>query len=300
MLKLFSLISLLASCSYIEAEVLIFTYAYNRTDFIKIQHDTLKKFLLDDYKFIVFNDAPGQESAQQIFDTCAQLNIQSIRIPQEIHAQPYLPRLPRENWQHPTCRNCNVVQYSLNTLGFEHDDIIILLDSDMFLVKPFSVREFMRGHSLSGFKPFWTDIEYLWIGLVFLDMKTLPNKRTLTFNCGEINNIPVDAGGHSHFYLQNNPKANPFFINHYYSEDWHCDSCKRTDQPLCLHNTEALIAAGFENNHIQFLQTANRVEFYHNSTFLHYRSGSNWDHKSAQYHQIKTQALNTFLASTFD
>ena len=34
--------------SYTQAHILIFTYAYNRTDFIEIQYKTLKKFMLDD------------------------------------------------------------------------------------------------------------------------------------------------------------------------------------------------------------------------------------------------------------
>lgn len=288
------------SCISAQAEVLIFSYAYNRPDFIEIQYKTLQKFFLDDYRLIVFNDAPGEDMAQKIFNVCAHYNIQCIRIPQEIHTQPYLPRLPRENCQHPTCRNCNVVQYSLNNVGFDHDDIVMLLDSDMFLIKPFSVREFLNGYDLGGFKPFWAEFEYLWIGLVFLDMKTLPNKRTLTFNCGEIDGIPVDAGGHSHFYLKNNPEANLHVLDHFYSEDLHCASCKHTDQPVCTHNTEMLRSVGLDTDFIDFIQAANRVEFYHHASFLHYRSGTNWNHQSAHYHQMKTDALNRYIASIME
>ena len=32
-----------------EEKILIFTYRYNRPDFIEIQHKTFKKFLKDDY-----------------------------------------------------------------------------------------------------------------------------------------------------------------------------------------------------------------------------------------------------------
>jgi glycosyltransferase involved in cell wall biosynthesis len=300
MIKKYVLLSLLALFSSVQAQVLVFAYAYNRPDFIEIQHRTLQKFFLDDYELVVFNDARDHNLKEQIEAICAKLAIRCIRIPQEIHDQPYLPRLPVEGNHDPAVRNCNVVQYSLNTLGFDHDDIIILLDSDLFLVKPFSVREFLHNYDLGGFKPFWTEVEYLWIGLVFLDMRTLPNKRTLTFNCWRADGHSVDAGGQSYYYLKNNPGIRPHYINHYYSEDWHCDSCVQTNQPLCTHNTQALTSARFDNNHIRFLQTANRVEFYHNSTFLHYRSGSNWDHKSASYHNMKTQALTTYIASILD
>ena len=50
--------------------VLIMTYSYNRPDFIEIQNKTFKKFLKDDYTFVVFNDAPQEEVANQIIETC--------------------------------------------------------------------------------------------------------------------------------------------------------------------------------------------------------------------------------------
>lgn len=296
MTKLFALAAFIFASAYMHAEVLVFTYAFNRPDFIKIQHDTLEEFLLDDYKFIVFNDAKDPKLEKQIEDMCAQLNIQCIRIPQEIHSRPYLPRLAREDRQHPSVRNCNVVQYSLNTVGFDHDDIVILLDSDMFLVKPFSAREFMQGYSLAGLNQCKGHVEYLWIGLVFLDMKNLPNKNTLTFNCGEVDGYAVDAGGHSHNYMKKNPGALVRYIHHQYSGRLRCPACESTHQPRCAHNTAKLKEIGFEPHEINLFESDSNLEFLHNNTFLHYRSGSNWDHKSAQYHQMKTEALKVFLA----
>ena len=116
-----------------SGNVLIMTYSFNRPDFIEIQDKTFKKFLKDDYTFVVYNDARDEEISNQIIETCNRLNLQCIRIPQAIHDAPYLQRWPCEDNNHPSVRNSNVVQFSLNTLGFDHDGIVMIIDSDMRL-----------------------------------------------------------------------------------------------------------------------------------------------------------------------
>ena len=43
-------------------------------------------------------------------------------------------------------------------------------------------------------------------------------------------------------------------------------------------------------------QDLDRIEFYAHSSFLHYRSGTNWNNRSPQYHQQKTNVLQNFIA----
>ena len=120
-----------------SAKVIIFTYAYNKPEFIELQYKTFQKFLMDDYEFIVINDANNKEMAAKIIDTCNAYQLNYINIPQEIHERPYLDR-PNEGYIHfidhqsPCTRNCNVVQYSLDRLEYNPDDIIALFDSDLF------------------------------------------------------------------------------------------------------------------------------------------------------------------------
>jgi hypothetical protein len=287
--------------SQINAKVLIFTYAYNRPDFVEIQHKTFKKFLTDDYEFIVFSDARSQDMKNSIKAICTQYGLKCIQIPQEIHDRPYLQRWPGEDYNHPTVRNVNVVQYSLDLLGFNHNDILILLDSDAFLVKKFSFREFLNGYDMGGralginSRIGSGDIQYLWHGLAFLNMGTMPNKRTLNFNCGKVEGRPVDAGGHSYYYLKHNPQVRVHYIDHNFSDELRCNICIRINAPYCTHNTGELRKAEFDEFQINFLQSAHDVEFFCNNSFLHYRCGSNWDYKSQQYHNQKTEALQRYL-----
>lgn len=288
-----------------QGKVLIFTYAFNRPSFIEIQHKTFQLFVKDEYEFVVFNDANNEMMAQTIEQVCQQLGIRHVRIPQSIHDEPYLPRLSRESWHAPAVRNANVVMYSLNNVGFDHDDILVLLDSDIFAVKPVSFRELMRECDILGLPQARTkndSISYLWIGFCCLNMKHLPNIRTLNFNCGEIDGSPVDAGGYSHYYLKNNPSVRKKWVSHLYSKDFACDDCRQGAGGLCKHNSESLRSYGkdMQQYHIDFIQHADDIEFFEDLTFVHYRSGSNWNNKSPLYIQHKTKAFHIFIQRTLE
>lgn len=278
---------------FIGARVLIFTYSYNRPDFIEIQYKTFKKFLKDEYEFIVFNDACDEPIEHAINHLCQRYNIRCVRIPQEIHDRPYLQRWPGESYHHPAVRNCNVVQYSLDTIGFNHDDIVALFDSDLFLVKDFSIKEFMRSFDIAGVAQSRPNVDYLWIGLVFLDMKSLPNKSTINFNCGKIGDIPVDAGGHTHYYLKNN-NVRCNYMNHQLFDNYRCEICNIHNKK-CFHNTDHLISMGFKQSFIDLIQSGVNMEHFVDDHFLHYRAGTNWDYQSVNFHENKTKELLNFL-----
>ena len=278
--------SLLVLCiSTAQATVLLMTHSHNRPDFIEIQYHTFKKFLKDDYEFIVFNDAPSEDMRNQIEIMCKKYGLRCIRIPQTIHTYAYLYRLPRESFNNPCVRCANVVQYSLNEVGLKHDDIVAIIDSDMFLVKEFSIREYMRNTDLAGVHQARDNgVEYIWNGLVFFDMRTQPNKERINFNCGEVNRTPVDVGGQMHHYLKQTPQARVTFIQ----QDYVANHASKSNVELA--------SLGFSAPMTRFIQ-ANPpvVELYANGAFIHYRSGTNWDRQSTRYHMSKTQILNQLI-----
>ena len=262
----------------LSKNVLIMTYSFNRPDFIEIQDKTFKKFLKDDYTFVVFNDATQEEVSNQIIETCNRLNLPCIQIPQSIHNAPYLERWPGEDYNHPSVRCSNVVQFSLDTLGFDHDGIVMSIDSDMFLVKNFCVQEFLDGFDIAGVLQSRQHIEYFWIGLLLFNMQTLPDKKTINVNCGKVDGIGVDPGGQTYHYFKNHPKAmrNPIDIQFYPSD-------------FILSETT------HENVKFLFSHDCNNFEFLLKNSFIHYRGGSNWNYESKEYHEKKTAVLNAFI-----
>lgn len=302
---------LLIFCTSALAKVLIITHSYNRPDFIEIQQKTFKKFLKDEYIFVVFNDARDLKNWQFINTTCKKLKLRCVSIPQKIHDMPYLNRYPGENYQNPCCRCANVVQFSLDNLGFNWQDYVMIIDSDMFLIKPFSVKEFMQDSLIAGVPQTRGGIDYLWNGLLLFDMFKLPNKRKINFNCGKVNGESCDVGGYTYYYFNDNETIIPKYINHVHINgrkedqlipknslqgryqkmaDSTCAEYKK-DSDDFLHELE-----GFNENLIAFAKTGIQdVEFLCDGNFFHYRSGGNWNEKSSEFHKKKSQIFKEFI-----
>jgi len=271
---------------YSANKVLIMTHHYKRTDFIELQYKTLKKFLKDPHELVVFNDAPSNSLSKQIDQICKKFNIRCIRIPQEIHNKPYLKRESTYEYNHPCVRCANVVQYSLDVLGFKHPGLACIIDSDMFLIRDFSIADYMKNYDIGGVGQARHNekghVFYLWNGLLFFNMKTLPNKHEINFNCGKVENVSVDVGGYTHHYLKKytNLKRKDITISHINFIPKSLSSLKKR----------------FSSKEIDFLiQKPDNIEFLCNDHILHYRGGQNWDYKSPEYHRLKMVQFTQFI-----
>lgn len=303
--RITSLVLFLFLSFSLQAKVLIFTYAFNRPDFIEYQYKTFNHFIRDEYEFVVFNDANNNDMAHRIEEMCRKYSIKHVRIPQYIHDKPYLFRLPRESYHAPAVRNANVVMYSLDIMGFNHDDILVLLDSDIFITKPVSFRNLLSDCDIFGLPQSKKDehlVEYLWIGFCCLNMKNLPNIHTLNFNCGEVAGLRVDAGGYTYYYLKNNPSVKVKWTNHFYPHLIACDLCSSKGINDCEHRIDMFYNCKFDlkKHQVDFMVNIKDVEFFNDLTFLHYRCGSNWNNQTTEFIAKKTNELNTFIQKLLD
>lgn len=298
----FILCAALFACSILDAKVLIITHSYNQPEFIEWQDKTFKKFFKNEYEFVVFNDAPQAAMEQSINDTCERLGLRCIRIPQEIHTRPYLFREPGENLQHPCCRASNVIQYSLDELGFAHDDFVIIIDSDMFFIRDFDLYDYMKDADLAGtvqYRGTQNEVVYLYSGLLFFNMPKLPNVRTFCINSGNICKQPCDVGGFSYYYLRDNKDLRVKF----FPETVHLPLGQRVTFTPASKNTpifiseEALMHRAAAWPHIQKLlqHRPDYIQFFVDFSVLHYACGSNHNNKSAAYHEQKKNAIRAFI-----
>ena len=295
-MKRFLGLFLIAFSFYVEARVLIMTHSHNRPDFIKIQYDCFKKFLHDDYQFVVFNDGRSGEMAHEIKSMCKSLGLRCVRIPQEIHDRAYLKRESHESFNNANTRCANVVQYSLNTMGFEHDGLVMIIDSDMFLVKDFSVETYLKGSAMAGVRQSNGHVYFFWNGLVFFNMNALPDKTSINFNCGTVDGKPTDVGGYLYYYLKEHPGLPLRDIDCLHTTALLCEACKATPDIACTHNTESLHSLHFTPRTMQLMHEGiHNVEFLADRAFFHYRGGTNWDQKSSEYHQRKTSLFNGYM-----
>lgn len=286
----------------ILGETLIITHSYNRPDFIKTQYLSFKKFLKDPYKFVVFNDSRDDLLSKQIESICQELAIECFRIPPETHDK---------NNKAYSVGVDESIHYSLETVGYDHDGIVMIIDSDMFLVRDFNVTEYMEDYDLAAVPQRRHHLNYIWNGLMFMNMNTLPDKKSLNFSSGWVDNIVTDTGGHTYYYLRSHPTLRLNNIKQYffYQSKLLCDVCFQAgvageNKPFCVHNKPSaytkdnLIKEGFDNKAIAFLLKPS--EFYFDyflagGYFFHYRAGGNWNNLSREYHARKTAFIEEYL-----
>jgi hypothetical protein len=186
--------------------VVIITQAYNRPDFIRLQYTTFKMFLTNEYEFVVFNDASDETLKQAISSVCRECGLRCINVPQHIHTT-----------NNASQRHADVIHYSLNNFGFKHQGLVMMVDSDLFLVKQFDAITFLASNSIAALPQSREHVKYLWPGLVLMNMATLPDATSMDWRPGQIGQIAVDTGGFTYYYLQKHPQLNIEYIHHTYN-----------------------------------------------------------------------------------
>ena len=148
--------------TFLNAEVLLLTFHYNRPEFIEYQHKCYQKFLKDDYRLIVFNDAKDPSIEKEIRNTCERLGIECVRFEQKWHFTHPLNEEFKKNFgsqklnlshllpprckdiskiaSQPSLRHSRVIQYALDHYGYQHNDLVALVDGDLFPYCKFSIR----------------------------------------------------------------------------------------------------------------------------------------------------------------
>ncbi len=307
MLKRFFLLFLMPIVSvHAHDRVLLITHAYNQPDFIQMQAKTFKKFMQDEYEFVVFNDAKDTKMAHQIQAICAECGVRCIRVPQEIHDRPYLKRGPGEPYHRPNVRHVNCCQYSLDVLGFDFDGIVGFVDSDMFLIRPLSIVQEMEGYDIvtAGRCGGTSEhaIGHWWPGLCFMRMNKLPDKRTLSFNCGMVDGINTDTGGYSYYYAKAHPELKCKGIDEVWGYQLFCPdrfapggNRANLNAPVPVRVTKYK-EFGFNKREIDFLlKQPDTIQFLLHNSFLHYRAGTNYDNQSHGYMNSKKTIIDDFL-----
>jgi hypothetical protein len=211
----------------------IYTYAHKRPDFISIQHASIEKNVKDDYEFIVFNNAIDDlKLSAQIEEECKKLNIKTIKVElhQDINKQSGegYDELQFEDSKYinPNVACSYPLIWSFKDIISKEDNenIIVIIDSDMFFSKEVSIKDLMSGYDIAFIPQYRkNDVFYIWNGFVIID-GSKNNLNEINWFCGKVNEQPVDVGGQTHFYLKNNPQLNILYL-----EAWNLTSVYKSE-----------------------------------------------------------------------
>jgi hypothetical protein len=208
--------------SELSAKVRILTFHCNKPDFIEMQYKTLKKFLLEDFELIVFNDARLTKDEEEIQEMCDKYGIKCVRFEPKWHRtnplNDYLIKLLKDPaiYSHinflgspsnevfadqGSVRHCHVIQYALDNYGYNH--------GDAFLIRPLSLRQMLAPYDIIGIQRYFAEesIDYLWVVFIAFNPQKLPDHHDLKFHLDAINGKLHDSGAHSYHYLKNHPSV---------------------------------------------------------------------------------------------
>lgn len=210
--------------SRIRAKVVFAAAHVSFPEYIELQYLLLKRFLRHDFQFIVFDDTAekaydpdnhltfGQDARQMseaMKRTCDRLGLTYVRFPQGLH---YNRTTLFANTLEPYVTNANtrcadVFQFMLKTLTCDAE-YLVMMDADLFLVRPFDVIAFMQrsqtqyaGISVSG------PLTYAWNALQFVATNEHLASEYLNYDCGQVCKLtppscePVDVGGQLGYYF---------------------------------------------------------------------------------------------------
>lgn len=191
----------------------IYTFSHNRPDLIRLQYESIKKYVKDDFEFIVFNnEKPGSEGGynsdriSQINFECQKLNLQCIDIKFDDSLRVLNNQLMFNNNQYTN--GVAACAYSLSwawkNIISKDSGISVIIDSDMFLCKDVSFTSLMDGYNFAHCPSYRNNfsIMYPWNGIVIADTKNMPCPETMTWGPGIVNGVATDVGGELHHYRE--------------------------------------------------------------------------------------------------
>lgn len=202
-------------------KVTIYTLADKRPDFIPVQYESFKKFLKDDYEYIVINNAIGSKKRKNLIKkTCETLGIKQI----EVKKDKRFKTIGKQKvfsmfgfYVNPNVAAAYPIKWIWEKFCSDNTDrLAVLIDSDMFLCKEVSFNEELGESDASLILQYrgLEDIEnpkvaYPWNGICIFNIEKIPNLKDLNWDCGVIksaflNGYSVDVGGYGHFWLQEN------------------------------------------------------------------------------------------------
>lgn len=222
----------------------IFTSVVNRPDFVSLQDTLFKKFLKDDYKFHIVDDAVDETISKHFRIICDGIGAS------------YYKKSKRTLDMNPAQACADTVQWTYDNIIKENhkNDIVFFCDSDLFLIDNFDISEYMSDAIIAGLPQKRGNVTYMWNGIMFFNMPKMQNL-DIDFSDGNVEGELTDVGGHTYYYFKNNDIQ-----------------LKKTDNECPVYPTH------FNDIDLQNEEVTRgyNFELHLDGKFLHYRAATNW------------------------
>jgi hypothetical protein len=235
----------------------IYAMTANRPEFIPWQHRSLVRFLSEPFEYVVINNGKGQH-ANDIDHACQAINVAHVRVSSPRHD------LAGEG-------HIRSFEFCRDNYLKNDSDISCIIDGDMFLAKPFNIREWLGHNMLAGLSQAHGHVRHFFSGIIFMDLARLPDREQFSIGGGVVDGQGCDVGGQSYYYLRDHPQV---------PVRWMGCSGQIMDR---MNNLDQLPA-----NMLPSYKSAYAVEILERA-WLHHREGSKWDNQDDTFYAGKAQ-----------
>ncbi len=259
-------------------KVKIYSIHYNRPDFVKWQFDSFKAHLKDEmFEYFVINNAREQHVRDAITRQATELGLSE----NVIHTHSDTP-FHLAGKHHADSLNMVWKSHMVH----DKDCYVVFVDGDCFLIKDFSVNEFMNDEwILAGPRQQREYVyHYLTPTIVIANMEKLPEPETIDWEGTGVNGTRLDTGGGLYWYYEKHPEIKS--LTKPLNSSWHIK--QENGNKHCL-----------PKELLQYYDDSYHIEFFGNE-FLHYCRSSNWDHQSQEHHINKSNFVLSFIYSTIN
>jgi hypothetical protein len=259
----------------------IYTIANTRPDFIELQMRSFRKYLQEPFEFTVIDNSQFSIGCrgEGIRDACSRAGAVVIPVQkdqrvvdrcQAVEVEGGAPIFNTSNqYTSVNAAAAYALCWAWENIIVKANDAVCILDSDVFLTAPVNLSSYLEKYQFAWVAQARPGIEFIWPVLFFADLRKLPNPETINWYGGAVNGVRLDVSGQTYHYLQAHPELSNLRIQQQYTRE----------DPLM----------GVEHADYEILSLES------NPVAMHYRSGSNWNRKSEEYHRIKTEWLKRMI-----
>lgn len=164
-------------------KVKVFLFTFNRPDLLSYQIKCLRSYLKNENEIYVVQDSRDDNQTSQFQSICEEYEVKFY----------HHKSLPGRS---PSDYHSSSVQWSYENIMMTEcrDDIVIILDHDMFLIDDLNIEEYMENYDAAGCLQQRGNVKYLWSGFMILKMKEVVNI-DFDFRNGYYMGELLDTGG---------------------------------------------------------------------------------------------------------
>ena len=241
-------------------KTLVITVYFNQEKFLDYQFKCVEKYLNEEFYFCFFDNSPNGMNLP------ARENFEYSRVPQDIFTGGGASTRAGQSLDY-------AVKQTLSK--YPEAENIIILDSDMFPVKNFTFESLTQGNDFTGIIQQRGHVFYYNNQLVLFKRKEIKKWDNFSFDALMIEGEATDCGGKLFFFFRDdNSHLSRKNVKGVHSNQLTMDNISESVDIKEIDGESNLLRSFFETD-ISLNGGSSFSEIY-DSTFLHFRAGSNW------------------------